>query len=156
MIKKIFFIFSILIFFTTNHVFAENYNFQIDEHNFNISYTMNSGSVLAMAIDQELASFLIATQNVDKDTVFSIKLPSEMIKAENNAFAVLVNGIEIDYDLKSTQSESELTFVIPVFTEEIEIIGTKVIPEFPLGPLIIFTILSSLVIMLSKNKIFSR
>ena len=152
--KKLIITFSIFVILSSQPVFAENYNFQIDEHSYDITYNIENGNVLAMELDQELTSLLIATENVNEDSFFSIKLPTEMISAENNAFAILVNGIEVDYDITSTDSESEFTFLIPAFTEEIEIIGTHVIPEFPFGVLIVFTILTSFAVIFSKNRLF--
>jgi predicted secreted protein with PEFG-CTERM motif len=89
-----------------------------------------------MDVDKESTSLLIGTDNV-KDTQFQITLPSNLIRADNNAFAVLVNGHEVDYTITSGEN-TVLTFFVPDFTEEIEIIGTYVIPEFPLGAILVF------------------
>ena len=152
--KKLIISISLLSLFPISPIFAENYNFQIDEHSYDITYNIDNGNILAMELDQELTSLLIGTENVNEDSIFSVKLPSEMISAENNAFAILVNGIEVDYDISSTDANSEFTFLIPAFTEEIEIIGTHVIPEFPFGILVIFSILISFTVIFSKNKLF--
>ena len=103
-----------------------------------------------MAIDKETVSLLIATENVD-DSEFKIKLPKDLIRAENNEFAVLVNGFEVEYDVLDT-SDSHLSFFIPTFTEEIEIIGTYVVPEFPLGIIMLFGAISIGIILLQKSK----
>lgn len=152
--KKLIIIISLLSLFPILPIFAENYNFQIDEHSYDITYNIDTGNILAMELDQELISLLIGTENVNEDSIFSVKLPSEMISAENNAFAILVNGIEVDYDISSTDANSEFTFLIPAFTEEIEIIGTHVIPEFPFGILTIFSIIISFTVIFSRNKLF--
>ena len=88
--------------------FSESYNLQIDEHSYDLEYQINA-DVLAMAIDQELNSLLIGIDNTE-DSLFSIKLPNEMISAENNEFAVLVDGLEIDYNLNSLRDSTEISF----------------------------------------------
>jgi len=42
---------------------------------------------------------------------------------------------------------------MPAYTEEIEIIGTFVIPEFPLGVFLVLISLITVVIVFSKSKI---
>ena len=130
----------------------ETYFLEIDEHDFEIIYDVDA-KVLAMAIDEELNSLLIGLENT-KDSIFSIHFSKKMLNAENGEFAVLVNGLEVDYQLSENTDNYTLNFFIPNGTEEIEIIGTYVIPEFPLGPLFGFVLISSLVVLLSKNKVF--
>ena len=142
-----------LITFPTALVYGENYQLKIDEHVYDIAYQLD-GRVIAMAIDQELTSLLIGTENVN-DSLFEINLQHEMINAENNEFAILVNGYEVDYEITDSGSDSKLTFFVPAGTQEIEIIGTHVIPEFPLGALFVFVILTTIAVFsTSKMKIF--
>ena len=141
-------LFSIL-YFSNLSAYAETYHLEVDESIFEIEYSLN-GDVIAMATDKETISLLIATENVE-DTQFTIKLPNDLIRAENNEFAVLVNGFEVDYDIIGN-ADVHLTFFIPTFTEEIEIIGTYVVPEFPLGALMMFGIVSVIVLMLQRSK----
>ena len=111
-------------------IFAEEkkYVLEIDEHVFNIVYDVDA-DVLAMAIDQESKSLLVGVENA-QDSQFMIAFPKEMIDAENDAFAVLVNGVEIEYEISSDSQDYTLIFYVPVDSEEVEIIGTHVIPEF--------------------------
>lgn len=133
-------------------IFAEkNYHLQVDKHVFDIEYDFD-GSVIAMAVDKELNSLLIATENV-RDTIFQISLPSDLISAQNNEFAVLVNGFEADYNI-ILDDEVTLVFFVPDFTEEIEIIGTYVIPEFPFGALLLLTPLIGTIIIMQRTKNF--
>lgn len=128
--------------------FSESYNLQIDEHSYDLEYQVDA-DVLAMAIDQELNSLLIGIENAN-DSQFSIKLPNEMISAENNEFAILVDGLEVDYELSSLGDMTEISFFVPSMSQEIEIIGTHVIPEFPIVILILVLTITS-VILLTKN-----
>ena len=145
---SIFLLFTIFIFsnYTVN---AETYRLDIDDNVFDIEYELD-GDVMAMAPDKETISLLIATENVE-DSEFTIKLPNDLIRAENNEFAVLVNGYEVEYDVIEA-TDSYLVFFIPAFTEEIEIIGTYVVPEFPLGAVMLFGAVGVVVILLQKSK----
>jgi len=141
------FIFSPIIF-----AYGETYDLTIDDKNFEIFYTID-GSVIAMAIDKELRSLLVGTENVENDSFFQIEFSNELIRAENNDFVVLVNGYEVEYAVSSTDLGTKLIFSIPAYTEEIEIIGTFVIPEFPFGIFLVLVSLITVVIVFSKSKI---
>lgn len=126
------------------------YNLVVDENIYPIQYQVNS-DVIAMEIDPELTSLLIGLEN-SKDSLFLIDLDHNVIRAENNDFVVLVNGYDTDYEIVSDSDSSTLTFYIPEFTEEIEIIGTHVIPEFPIGAIMGFALLVSFVAVFYKIK----
>jgi hypothetical protein len=127
------------------------YLLEIDEHIFSIPYKVNA-NVIAIAIDPELTSILIGLEDTS-DSFFVIDLKHELISAPNNEFAILVNGLEVDYDVVSDSDSSTFTFFVPAFTEEVEIIGTHVIPEFPLGMIMGFSILIISVVVVSRTKI---
>jgi len=134
-------------------VFAENiYNLTVDEHSFDLTYEF-SGDVIAMAIDQELRSLLIGVENT-KDSLFRITFDNELISAKNGDFAILVNGLEVDYGVSKNDSVSTLSFYVEEGTEEIEIIGTHVIPEFPFSVFFGFVLMTSVVLIISKFRIF--
>jgi len=127
------------------------YVLEIDEQVFLIPYQVNA-KVIAMAIDPELTSLLIGLDDTF-DSIFIIDLNHELISTNNNEFAILVNGLEVDYDIVSDSDSSTFTFFVPEFTEEIEIIGTHVIPEFPIGTIMGLVILISAVMLASRANI---
>ncbi len=134
-------------------VFAENiYNLTVDEHSFDLTYEF-SGDVIAMAIDQELRSLLIGVENTN-DSLFRITFDNTLITAENGNFAILVNGLEVDYDILDDGNSSTLRFYVEEGTEEIEIIGTHVIPEFPFSVFFGFVLMTSTVLIITKFQIF--
>lgn len=156
-------IFSIFLFISFIPVFAEShpeysgienpseYVLDIDEHIFAIKYDVN-GDVIAMAIDPELTSLLIALENTS-DSVFKIDLDHQLINAQNNEFAILVNGYEVEYEIVTDGNSSTFTFFVPQNTEEIEIIGTHVIPEFPLGAIFGLVLLITMIMVVSRTKL---
>ncbi len=148
----IFFIVIFSIFLQNFLAYGESYQLTVDENSFEINYS-TTGRVIAMEIDKELFSLLIGIENVEKDSILEIEFTHELISAEKNEFAVLVNGYEIDYELSTTDLGSKLTIPIFADTEEIEIIGTNVIPEFPLGILMVLVFTIMFVVFFSRTKI---
>lgn len=57
-------------------------------------------------------------------------MPDDVIYAENEKFTVLVDGINTGYDLMKFPTDYVIGFIIDENTKNIEIIGTRVIPEF--------------------------
>jgi len=137
-------------------IFAEEkkYVLEIDEHVFNIVYDVDA-DVLAMAIDQESKSLLVGVENA-QDSQFMISFPKEMIDAENGEFAILSNGVEIEYEISSDSQDYTLIFYVPVDSEEVEIIGTHVIPEFPIGVIAIIGIVMMSSIIISRSRLGSN
>ncbi len=148
----IFFIVIFSIFLQNFLAYGESYQLTVDENSFEINYS-TTGRVIAMEIDKELFSLLIGLENVEKDSILEIEFTHELISAEKNEFAVLVNGYEVDYELSTTDLGSKLTIPIFADTEEIEIIGTNVIPEFPLGILMVLVFTIMFVVFFSRTKI---
>ncbi len=74
-----------------------------------------------------------------------------MIRSADNAFAVLVNGLEVDYEILSDNNSLHLEFFVPSGTEEIEIIGPFVIPEFPFGLVLIFGTIMTVVCLVTRR-----
>ena len=145
------FISSSLLFLANNPVNAETFRLEVDDEIYDLEYYLD-GEVIAMAIDKETISLLIATENVE-DSEFQITLPNELIRSENNEFAVLVNGFEVGYEVMDA-TDSRLTFFVPAFTEEIEIIGTFVVPEFPLSTVLVLGAVIGIIVIFQKSKNF--
>ena len=122
----------------------------VDGNSYEIPYSVNA-DVIAMAVDTELDSLLVGLENTH-DSIMILDLPHDIIRAEENKFAVLVNGVETEYKLLPGPDGSMIEFFVPAFTEEVEIIGTFVIPEFPLGVMMISIILLITTISLSRYR----
>jgi hypothetical protein len=151
--QQIIFFIAIFSIFSQNFLaYGESYQLTVDENSFEIDYS-TTGRVIAMEIDKELSSLLVGLENVEMDSILEIEFTHELISAENNEFAVLVNGYEVDYELSTTDLGSKLTIPIFADTEEIEIIGTNVIPEFPLGILMVLVFTIMFVVFFSRTKI---
>jgi hypothetical protein len=117
---------------------------------YSIPFSVNA-EILAMRIDPESRSLLIGLTNT-QNSIFTIELKHELISAQNNDFVVLANGREIDYKITTNSNSSKFAFAVPEFTEEVEIIGTNVIPEFPGLTIMIVGIMIFNIIIFAKVK----
>ena len=84
----------------------------------------------SMSINKERKSIEIIMEDVPKKTDFWVRTPEDVLYAEGEKFKVLVDGVETGYDLMKFPNDYVVGFVISEDTENIEIIGTRVIPEF--------------------------
>lgn len=125
---------------------------EAEGESFDVSYSLD-GELVAIQVDQESTSLLIGTTNV-QDSTFEVSFPSELLAAENAEFVVLVDGLETDYTISYADNNPTILVQVPEATEEIEIIGTTVVPEFPLGVLAIMGVVSAMALVFSKTKPF--
>ena len=98
----------------------------LDIQGVNVNYTINGGKIISIIPDLDETS-LIITIETTTDGELMITLPKDVI---DGIFFVLVDGEETIYTEEVNDNSS--TLIIPFYngTEEIEIIGTFVIPEF--------------------------
>lgn len=127
------------------------YEIEVDGKTFDVSYSFD-GELVAIDVDQESTSLLIGTTNVN-DSTFEIGFQSDLLSAQNAEFIILVDGLETDYIVTYDGNNPRITFPIVADSEEIELIGTSVIPEFPFGALAIMGIVSALMIIFSKTRL---
>jgi hypothetical protein len=147
---------SVIAFSMVQMSFADSgtYELDIDGKTFDVVYDLD-GELIAMQVDQESTSLLIGTTNVE-DSTFEIGFPSELLSATNGEFIVLVDGLETDYTVSYNGEEPTITFPIEAGSEEIEIIGTSVVPEFPLGAMAVMGAVSTMVLVFSRAKTVLR
>ena len=104
----------------------ERGNMSLDVQGINVNYIINGGKIISIIPDLDETS-LIITIETTSDGELIITLPKDVI---DGIFFVLVDGEETMYTEEVNDNSS--TLIIPFYngTEEIEIIGTFVIPEF--------------------------
>ncbi|MCI4433000.1 MAG: PEFG-CTERM sorting domain-containing protein [Nitrosopumilus sp.] len=141
---------------------AEKFTLEINNTSFDLYYGYRgsldsvskpgeSAPVLSlMSINQERKSLEITMSGVPEKNEFWVRIPFKVIYAENENYKVLVDGVDTKYDLMKFPSDYVVGVLIPQNTKNIEIIGTKVIPEFGLVPVLILGISILSVITLRK------
>ena len=118
-----------------------------------VSKPGESAVLSLMSINQERKSLEITMSRVPEKNEFWVRIPFKVIYAENENYKVLVDGVDTKYDLMKFPSDYVVGVLIPQNTKNIEIIGTKVIPEFGLVPVLILGISILSVITLRKTNL---
>jgi hypothetical protein len=154
-LKNSFFVIAVIVLFSVIPAsFAETYKLDVDGDTFDVTYSLD-GQVIAMQADQESTSLLIGITEVE-ESVFEIGFSSVLLSAENGEFVVLVDGLETDYSIEYDGDDPMLAFQLEAGSEEIEIIGTNVIPEFPFGAIAMMGAVSVMVLVFSRAKSLFR
>ena len=122
-------------------IMAEKITFEFDDDTYDIYYgykgsldSMGSHEeepiLSSMIINEERKSIEIIMKKVPEKTDFWVRIPPEVLYAEGDKFTVLVDGVNTGYDMTIFPNDYAIGFIILETTENIEIIGTRVIPEF--------------------------
>jgi len=104
-----------------------------------------------MSLNQERKSLEIIFDEVLEDSIFWVRLPDELISAEKGLFQVYVDGKDTKYELIQFPNDMSVGIIMPQDGEHVEIIGTRVIPEFFMMALPIFTISIILIIIMTRK-----
>ena len=122
----------------------------IEDHS--LDYELTCAEIQSMTPDIEMKSMIIAIKT-DCDGELTITLPKDVIDTDENGFFVLVDGDETNHKASSVGEFWTLTIPFSYGSEEIEIIGTFVIPEFgTIAALVLVVAISSILIISAKNK----
>ena len=130
---------------------------KVDRTNFVLSYKITGGSVLSVTPDDE-ANSLVVVIKTTSDGVLTITLPRALIDAKINGqddnFFVLIDGEEVEFEETTTDTDRTLTIAFPDGAEEIEIIGTFVVPEFgTIAALILAIAIISIIVVSAKTRL---
>ncbi|WP_343045158.1 PEFG-CTERM sorting domain-containing protein [Nitrosopumilus cobalaminigenes] len=120
---------------------SKKVTFTFDEKSYDIYYgyrgsldSMGSDEqypiLSSMNINEERKSIEIVMEDVPEKTDFWVRTPEDVLYADGEKFKVLVDGVDTRYDLMKFPNDYVVGFVISEDTKNIEIIGTRVIPEF--------------------------
>ena len=103
---------------------------------FNVDYDITgSGNVVNVTPDSEASSVIVELESATEQGVLTITLPRDVMDAktsdeEDDDFFVLVDGEEVVFEETKTDNDRTLAIQFPAGSEEVEIIGTFVVPEF--------------------------
>jgi len=107
--------------------------FAVTDTPYSVGFQITGGNILNIMPDVDAASLIIQIETTG-DGQLTITLPRSLMDAtigdQDDEFFVLIDGEEVDFDEKSTETDRTLTIDFYDGTEEIEIIGTFVVPEF--------------------------
>ena len=122
-----------------------------------VSYEITNAKLINVIPDLDAVSLLISIQTTDDGSI-TLTIPRSVLDATINngddEFFVLVDGEEVDFEEITTDDDRTLTIGFLAGTEQIEIIGTFVIPEFgTIAVMILAVAIISIVAISAKSKL---
>ncbi|MCV0393202.1 MAG: PEFG-CTERM sorting domain-containing protein [Nitrosopumilus sp.] len=122
-----------------------------------IRYTITGGKLLSVMPDVD-ANSLIISIDATSDGTLTLTIPRSVMDAtingEDDDFFVLIDGEEVDFSETTTSTDRTLTIAFPVGAEEIEIIGTFVVPEFgTIAAMILAVAIISIIAISAKSRL---
>jgi len=122
-----------------------------------ISYEIINAKLLNVIPDMDAVSLLIYIEAKDDGSI-TLTIPRSVLDASINdgddEFFVLVDGEEVDFEEITTSNDRTLTIEFTTGAEQIEIIGTFVIPEFgTIAAMILAVAIISIVTISAKSKL---
>jgi len=128
----------------------------VDGTNFSVLYTITNGKVLDIKADTQSKSLIVSIQTTG-DGVLTITLPRILIDAQANGqddqYFVLNDGQESSFqEINKTSTDRTLFIPFTDGTQQIEIIGTQIIPEFgPIAALVLAIAIVSIIAVSAKT-----
>ena len=122
-----------------------------------IGYEITGGKLLSIIPDVD-ANSLIVSISATSDGSLTLTIPRSVLDAtmggEDDDFFVLIDGEEVDFDETTSSTNRILTIAFPVGAEEIEIIGTFVVPEFgTIAAMILAVAIISIIAVSAKSRL---
>ena len=122
-----------------------------------ISYEITNGKITNVIPDLDAVSLLIDIEAIDNGAI-TLTIPRSVLDSTINdsddEFFVLVDGEEVYFEEITTSTDRTLTIEFLAGAEQIEIIGTFVIPEFgTITAMILAVAIISIVAISAKSKL---
>ena len=122
-----------------------------------VGYEITGGKLLSVMPDVD-ANSLIISVDASEDGSLTLTIPRSVLDATINdgddEFFVLVDGEEVDFDETTSTTSRTLTIPFQAGAEEIEIIGTFVVPEFgTIAAMILAVAIVSIIAISAKSRL---
>ena len=122
-----------------------------------ISYEITNGKITNVIPDLDAVSLLIDIEAIDNGAI-TLTIPRSVldstINGSDDEFFVLVDGEEVYFEEITTSTDRTLTIEFLAGSEQIEIIGTFVIPEFgTIAAMILAVAIISIVAISAKSRL---
>ncbi len=122
-----------------------------------IGYEITGGKLVNIMPDVD-ANSLIVSIDATNDGSLTLTIPRSVLDATINGgdddFFVLIDGEEVDFEETVSSTDRTLTIAFPAGAEEIEIIGTFVVPEFgTIAAMILAVAIISIIAISAKSRL---
>jgi len=142
---------------TGSKMMSSESSIKVSDTDLMIGYTITSGKVTSVMPDVDAKSLVVGINSND-DGIITLELPRSVLDAKMNnnddEFFVLVDGEEVNFEESVTESKRTLTVSFPANAEEVEIIGTFVVPEFgTIAAMILAVAIISIIAVSAKSRL---
>ncbi|WP_299290076.1 PEFG-CTERM sorting domain-containing protein [Nitrosopumilus sp.] len=122
-----------------------------------IKYEITGGKLLEVFPDVDAKSLIVSIDAINSGyvtlTIHRLTLDAT-INGQDHDFFVLIDGEEADFDEIKSSTDRVLTIAFPAGAEEIEIIGTFVVPEFgTIAAMILAVAIISIIAISTKSRL---
>ncbi len=134
---------------------------EFEDNKVPVKYKLTNGSLRSIEVDPDFTSIVLSISQAS-DGELTITLPRKLIDAlsdsctgDDDEFITLIDGEEqTAEETDTTKTDRTLMVQIPGGAEEVEIIGTCVIPEFGIiAPLVLAAAVGAIIVASRKNQI---
>lgn len=146
---------------------SPKYVLEIDDHSYDIYYGFHGSMevdieklnealpvVSSMGLNLERKSLEVFFSEVPENSVFWVRIPFDVMTATNEHYQLFIDGIETKYDFTKFPSDNAIGMIVPKDSKHVEIVGTKVVPEFASFAILILGVsVFGLVYFARKSKI---
>jgi hypothetical protein len=127
------------------------------DFSFDLMASLSNGSVKSIEVVPDFNGIALTLETNNDSGELRITLPRSLIDSKANGadddFIVIVNGDAIDYrEHRTTDTERALTIQVPAGVEEIEIMGTQVIPEFAIAIIAVMGVVIGMAIAVHRSR----
>ena len=123
-----------------------------------VGYEITGGKLLGIMPDVD-ANSLVISIDATEDGSITLTIPRSILDAilpegGDDDFFVLIDGEEVEFDETKSSTDRTLTIPFPAGTEQIEIIGTFVVPEFgTIAAMILAVAIISIIAVSAKSRL---
>jgi predicted secreted protein with PEFG-CTERM motif len=124
---------------------------------YTVNYSINGAAVDDISISPQDASLIVSLKSTN-DGNLTMTLPRDLIDAKmgttDDQFFVLVDGADTDFNESKTNTTRTITVSFPEDSQQVEVIGTQVVPEFGgLSFAVLVIAIISIIVISTKAKL---
>jgi hypothetical protein len=112
----------------------------------------HTAQITFIDVNQDRKSLVISLDKINQVDIMSVRFSQDLVSSEGKRLTLLIDGKEKGYESSSQDNKSTMIFVLPKDTAQVEIIGTKVIPELTSSILALIVVSSGVVLMQKLRK----
>ncbi|ABX12241.1 PEFG-CTERM sorting domain-containing protein [Nitrosopumilus maritimus] len=123
-----------------------------------VGYEITGGKLLGIMPDVDANSLIVSIDGTEDGSI-TLTIPRSVLDATfpdgaDDDFFVLIDGEEVEFDETKSTTDRTLTISFPAGTEQIEIIGTFVVPEFgTIAAMILAVAIISIIAVSAKSRL---